>query len=279
MAPDEPGSFPFYGSSRRRPADGIKARSQRGSIGQSWWSSRFIAVLESFTLEGRLARGRSYARSGQVLELGIETGRVTALVQGSRARPYRVGIQLKPLSGKDWERVERALAERALFLAMLLAGEMPAEIEETFEGCRLSLFPASQRELVTACTCPDWGNPCKHVAAAYYILAEKFDEDPFLIFEWRGRSKQELIRSLRSRRGGDRSGPASQPATAELDEFLGDFWKLQADLSKLRIAPQAADAPDALLHELGPLPEEAGSAELGPAYLAMARWAEKRASR
>lgn len=140
------------------------------------------------------------------------------------------------------------MAERALLLAKLLAGEMPSEIEEVFERCSLSLFPASRRTLVTDCSWPDWENPCKHLAAAFYILAERFDADPFLIFAWRGRTKEELIQRLRVRRarpkirkGGD--GAATTRAAPPLSECLGTFWDMAADISDLHISPRAVATP------------------------------------
>ena len=126
----------FYPPSRpRKVPGGIKARSTRGPIGAQWWSRRFIDVLESLGLQSRLTRGRTYARSGQVLRLDIGTGHVTALVQGSRVKPYAVRLTVDPLTTRQWQRVEEALAARAVFRARLLAGEMPAEIEQVFADC------------------------------------------------------------------------------------------------------------------------------------------------
>ena len=126
---------------------GVRARSKRGSIGEQWWSRRFIDVLESFGMAGRLARGRNYARRGQVIGFEISCGYVTAQVQGSRPKPYRVRIQVTPLTTPQWRRVEQALAAQALFRARLLAGEMPREIEEVFADCGTPLFPRSARDL------------------------------------------------------------------------------------------------------------------------------------
>jgi uncharacterized Zn finger protein len=156
----------FFRPTRPRlAADGIKARSKRGAIAQTWWSSRFIEVLESIGVGGRLQRGRNYARAGQVTELKVLAGSVTAKVQGSRARPYRVRIGLTAFGKADWVKVERALAERAWYTAKLLAGEMPEDIEEVFTSAGLSLFPAGARDLQMDCSCPDWEVPCKHLAA------------------------------------------------------------------------------------------------------------------
>jgi uncharacterized Zn finger protein len=280
------GYYPFFEPTRRLPGNGIQARGQRGPIGQTWWSQRFVEVLESFHMGARLTRGRSYARSGQVLDLSIEPRTVTASVQGSRARPYEVSIQLRPLTEKQWGRLERAMTERALLMAKLLAGEMPLEIEGAFETCNLSLFPGSRRALMTRCSCPDWENPCKHLAAAFYILAEMFDDDPFLIFLWRGRSKQELISRLRKRRAGTRPRSKREQSLARvtakpLTDHLQDFWVAGADLSGLHVDPVAAIAPAALLDELGPLPDAAGGASLTDmlalAYEKIALSAERRA--
>src|SRR5581483_7953282 len=126
--PRPPGSG-FPPPSKPLPAEGIRARSRRGAIGDTWWSQRFIEILESFEeLGGRLARGRNYARRGQVIELNVEAGKITSRVQGSRPKPYTVSIKLRVLPEKDWTRVEAALASRAAFLARLLAGEMPTDI-------------------------------------------------------------------------------------------------------------------------------------------------------
>lgn len=282
------GSWNWYPPpSRPRPADGIRARSRQGAIGQTWWSQRFIEVLESFDMGARLTRGRRYARAGQVLELGVEPGAVTARVQGSRAKPYAVSIRVLPLSEKDWTRVEEALASRAVFLAKLLAGEMPLEIEEAFAACGVSLFPASARDLTTDCTCPDWANPCKHVAATYYLLAEAFDDDPFLILFWRGRGKEQLLDRLRIHGPGPLGEPAGAgwpvPAveTAPLEECLDRFFDAGPELADVVVSPRATPVPEAILCELDDPPVEVRGTDLSellvPAYRAMVAAAEARA--
>ena len=275
--------------SRLLPVEGgIAARSKRGPIGETWWSQRFIQLLESFDVGSRLARGRNYARRGQVVELEVEPGVVLAKVQGSRYTPYRVRIRGKALTEQQWRRAEKAMAARALPLAKLLAGEMPHDIEEVFAACKLTLFPRSNAELKASCTCPDSENPCKHVAAAYYILAEHFDEDPFLIFAWRGRDKDELLERLRARRGAGTT-PASaatrsarpQPRPAALEDHLDCFWLSGPALADLHVSPLASEAPDALLRQLGPAPVEVTGQNLteilAPAYGVLAAAAERRA--
>src|SRR5712691_10614081 len=190
----------FPASSPRRVEGGLKAKSERGAIGETWWSKRWVQALERLNLGARLTRGRSYARQGQVLSIDIEPGVVLAKVQGSAPRPYKVTIGLRPLSDQDWETVMETLASQALFAAKLLAGEMPPTIEEAFQAVNVPLFPTSTRDLMTDCSCPDYSNPCKHIAAVYYILAERFDEDPFLLFKLRGRAKDVIIETLRQKR-------------------------------------------------------------------------------
>lgn len=275
--------------SRPLPVEsGITARSKRGAIGDTWWSQRFISLLESFGVGSRLQRGRNYARRGQVVELDVEPGIVIAKVQGSRYTPYRVRIRGKLLSEPQWRRVEKAMAGRALPLAQLLAGEMPQDIEDVFTACKLTLFPRSNAELKASCTCPDWESPCKHIAAAYYILAERFDADPFLIFAWRGRDKDELLAHLRAQRGasgrrrlaGARSSKP-EPGPRALSERLDSFWRSGPGLGELHVTPLASEAPDTLLRQLGPAPGHVGGQELvevlAPAYAALAEAAERRA--
>lgn len=190
--------------------DGIAARSKKGKIGGTWWSQRFIAALERTGIGSRLERGRKYARRGQVIDIAIRNSAVRARVQGTMPRPYNVTISFSRYSDAQWEQIFDALSSQALFSAMLLGGEMPQEIESVFARCRLSLFPVSARDVRTRCDCPDSANPCKHIAAVYYILAEQFDRDPFLIFSLRGRNRDSVLESLRKRRSG--STPACDGA-------------------------------------------------------------------
>ncbi len=225
----------------RKVANGLKTKSDRGAIGETWWSKRWVAVLKSFGMGTRLTRGRSYARQGQVVSIDVEPGIIKAKVQGSRPKPYDVEIKLKPLSDKDWDKVTDAMATQAIFVAKLLAGEMPTNIEEAFAAAKVSLFPTSTRELVTDCSCPDWANPCKHIAAVYYILAERFDEDPFLIFKLRGRSKEEIIQTLRSKRAETLPIETSTTNTAALAAQVEDAPLLVENAQTFWLADEALE--------------------------------------
>jgi uncharacterized Zn finger protein len=269
---------------------GIKARSKRGAIGEQWWSRRFIDVLESYGMSGRLARGRSYARAGQVLDFKLSQGKVTARVQGSRVRPYQVRIGVLPLTTAQWRRVMQRLASQALFRAKLLAGEMPHEIEEVFAECGTPLFPRSAADLDMHCSCPDWGVPCKHLAAVCYVLAEEFDRDPFGMLAWRGKGRDELLTALRqiqptgsAGRGSPGPGQAGAATRAALDvpaspleECLEGFWSPGLSPARLRALAMARDsaAPDLLLRMFAPPPVQVRSKDLAdvlaPAYQALA---------
>lgn len=188
------------------------ARSSRGAIGEQWWSRRFLEVLESFALGTRLTRGKNYARRGQVLSLDVAPGVVTASVQGSRKTPYKVSIALPAFNELVWAKVEVSLAEQAIHSARLLAGEMPADLEEVFSAAGAPLFPKRANDLAQSCSCPDWEVPCKHLAATFYLLAEHFDDDPFAILLWRGRSRDVLLTRLRQLRGSDPVYLGEEPA-------------------------------------------------------------------
>jgi uncharacterized Zn finger protein len=235
--------------------EGLKARSQRGAFAKNWWATRWIEALERLMDSGRLTRGRGYARKGQVLSIEETREGIQARVQGSRPKPYRVSIQVAPLTDAQWEQVIDALAEQAIFTAQLLAGEMPQEIEDAFRAVGVSLFPAHRGDLVTDCSCPDWANPCKHVAATHYILGERFDEDPFLLFRLRGRSQEEILQALRQRRAGqaeEEDELEEEPeAVIPLEETLGHFWSLAEPLEGFQVAikPPAIEMP--LLKRLG----------------------------
>ena len=294
----------FGGSSRPLPVEGgLKARSTRGAIGRTWWSGRFISVLESIIVGGRLERGRNYARRGQVISLDVAAGMVSALVQGSRVQPYRVRVGLTAFGEPEWARLERSLAESAWYSAKLLAGEMPEDIEDVFEHVGLALFPASSVELAMQCSCPDWQVPCKHIAAVFYLLAETFDDDPFAILAWRGRDREELLANLHALRGagassGAGAGPAADPgsgadassagrrsfadlgpAGAPLADCLGSYFAAPAPLP---VTSPAATSSAALLDQLPPVNIMVRGRSLTelllPAYLAFGERAADSAS-
>lgn len=172
---------------------GIKAQSVRGKFGQTWWGRRWTEAVEAQTNKNRISRGRHYARRGQVADLGIESGQATASVQGSGSKPYRARIMVNAYSDEERGRLARELSGRPVLVAKLLAGEMPEDIEELFERLGLPLFPWGRKDLVARCACLDWMMPCKHGAAVCFLLAEVFDQDPFLLFKLRGLEREDLL--------------------------------------------------------------------------------------
>ncbi|GAY11603.1 SWIM zinc finger family protein [Pseudonocardia sp. N23] len=247
------------GGKPRKVAGGIQIHATRGAVARTWWSARFLEVLEQVMAGGRMARGRSYARAGQTLELRLDPGSITARVQGSREQPYRVRIGITTYGKPEWTRVEEALAADAWYAAALLAGSMPPEIEGLFASLGLALFPADARDLVMDCTCPDHAVPCKHLAAVFYLLAERFDADPFEVLVLRGRDRETLLANLRERRAvaaearpGPGAGDAEEPSAPPLTDLLGEFFTAGPGLDDARRVVPVPTAPDALLDQVPP---------------------------
>jgi len=281
----ESGDFGFGGwyppSTPIRTDNGIKARSQRGAFGTSWWAKRWMAALERFGWGSRLQRGRTYARQGQVLTIDFAGAKIRAKVQGSRPKPYDVTIEMQPLSAAQWELAIAALAQQAIFAAKLLAGEMPQDIEQAFDAAGVPLFPRGPQDISAACSCPDYANPCKHIAAVYYLLGERFDEDPFLIFQARGRTREQIIDALRALRAGasEEAAPPIEQVVAEaapaLAELLAMFFQAAPELDTIQAQIDAPEIEAAMLKRYGPAP--AGTdADLLAIYRATTAWALER---
>ena len=234
----------FYPPSVPRSVEGgLRARSARGKIATTWWSTRFLDTLEQIGMGGRLARGRNYARRGQVISLDLTAGQVTASVQGSRARPYRVRIGVTAYGKDQWARIQERLATDAWFVAQLLSGTMPPDIEQVFADLDLPLFPGA--DLTMDCSCPDAAVPCKHLAAVFYLLAERFDDDPFEILAWRGRDREDLLASLDVA-----TSDVEEDSVVPLVELLDDFYVAGP---ATRPAPSGVGAAT-LLDQLPPVP-------------------------
>jgi len=167
---------------------------------REWWSQRWLDLLDSYRFKKRLERARNYSRQGNVLSIQFEGAKVSARVQGTEVEPYQVSLFLEPFTDEQWQYVIETMSQRAIFAAKLLAGEMPPNIEEVFTLNGLSLFPFTLSEVRSKCSCPDKANPCKHIAAVYYQLGDRFSEDPFVLFQLRGRTKNQIIDALRELR-------------------------------------------------------------------------------
>jgi uncharacterized Zn finger protein len=171
---------------------------------RTWWGQRFIAALEQFTDPGRLGRGRSYARGGRIESLTIDSGRVTAKVRGSinpyygvyKEPLYTTTLQLTPIPESRWPRLIKLCAARSGVIARLLLDELPEAMVTLFHQQKLNLLPASARDFRTDCSCPDYANPCKHIAGVCYRLAARLDQDPLLLLELRGLDRRQLRAAL-----------------------------------------------------------------------------------
>ncbi len=165
-----------------------------------WWVQRWIDLLNSYRFKKRLERARNYAKEGNVLSIEFKGPEVLARVQGTAPEPYQVSLSLDPFTDEDWGYVLETMVSQAIYSAELLAGQMPQNIEQVFTANGLSLFPFTLSDIRSRCSCPDPQNPCKHIGAVYYQLGDRFSEDPFVLFQLRGRTKEQILNDLRQRR-------------------------------------------------------------------------------
>lgn len=232
---------------------------------REWWAQRWIDVLESFGWIRRLARARVYAREGNVLNIEFKGPKVFAKVQGTAPDPYKVTLSLDPFTDEQWTYVIEAMAQRAIFSAKLLAGEMPQTIEEVFTANGLSLFPFTKFDIHSKCSCPDPANPCKHIGAVYYLLGDRFSEDPFVLFQLRGRTKEQIIEALRQIRseGSEKSDNDGLQADIEFlppSSFvpsplkLDRFWQYTDQLEPSLVVIAPPPSSETVLDVLGPIP-------------------------
>jgi len=226
---------------------------------REWWAQRWIDVLESFGWIRRLARARNYAREGHVLALDFRGFKVHALVQGTAPDPYKVSLSLDPFDDEQWHYVIESLSQQAIFSAKLLAGEMPQNIEEVFTSNGLSLFPFTKFDIHSKCSCPDPANPCKHIGAVYYVLGDRFSEDPFVLFQLRGRTKEQIITALRQLRNLNGEADSSDLPLAlppELNQSLDphQFWEYEHQLEPSLVVIAPPPSTETVLDVLGLLP-------------------------
>ncbi|WP_287129577.1 SWIM zinc finger family protein [Candidatus Cyanaurora vandensis] len=244
---------------------------------RTWWGRRFITALEEFCDPARLSRGRAYLRNGRILSFVIADGRVTATVRGS-VNPYfgtytephyNTGLSLTPIPSQDWERIIARLASQASTVTRLLMNEVPEDIEASFVSCQ-TLLPEREQDFKTDCSCPDYENPCKHVAGVLYRLAAELDHNPLLLFELRGLSRAELHNQLRRDPLGQSlaAGLEEQSPVPELsaayytspqlqtrpETSLKEFWQGSKRLPQDLTAPEPTAIPALLLKTEGDYP-------------------------
>jgi len=255
---------------------------------REWWVLQWLDLLEKYRFKKRLERGRNYAREGNILSINFERAKVTAQVQGSAEDPYELTIKLDRFSDEDWDYVIHSLAEQAIFSAQLLAGEMPDNIEDVFIANGLSLFPFSLSDVHSRCSCPDPKNPCKHIAAVYYELADRFSEDPFVLFQLRGRTKDEILAQIRKirqqncHRGSQEVRDSEAISSPEQEEDvdtasaktnakdatvdLNQFWQYDQPLDSALVQLET-DTDQTVLEVLGGFPLPGSEAQAVKQYL------------
>jgi uncharacterized Zn finger protein len=236
----------------------------QSSAEREWWAQRWIDVLESFGWRRRLERARNYVREGRVLSLKFQGPQVLAQVQGTAPEPYEVSLGLDPFTDEQWGYVIEELSTRAIFAAKLLAGEMPQTIEDAFTASGLSLFPFSKFDIHSTCDCPDPVNPCKHIGAVYYLLGDYFSQNPFILFELRGRTKAQIIETLRQLRSDPDATAGTPLPTTEHISVLPDlaqrFWQYNAQLDPSLVVIAPPPTQENVLDVLGPFPLEDSAA-------------------
>ncbi|GLF98179.1 SWIM zinc finger family protein [Streptomyces yaizuensis] len=226
------------------------------SFAETWWGNAWVQALEGPTRSatGRLARGRTYARAGNVGQITITPGHATAQVKGSQPTPYRTSMNIPPLTPQAWNTLLDTAAGQAGHLAALLNREMPTTLADTAAQAGIHLLPRP-RELTPSCSCPDWGTPCKHAAALYYQMARILDEDPFVLLLLRGRGERELMDELHRRNATPPTTPA--PTAPPGIPARGVFAAARAGLPPLPAPPPPVDHP-------GPVPELASTTAPAP---------------
>jgi len=232
---------------------GIRAQLPHGGPLRLWWSRRWLEILENFRLGARLGRGRNYAISGQVSSLAIRPGEVTASVQGSDKAPYESSVHLLTVEGEAKARLIRALRQRPMLIARLLVADLPPEVETLFRAEKCPLFPRRENDIASRCTCPDYANPCKHLAAVYCLLGEAFTRNPLLLLELRGIHRNELLGVASGLADpsdlSDSPGPSDPSGLSDLSAFYGvpqeDFTDFGPAQKSVTHAP--------LIFRLGPL--------------------------
>jgi uncharacterized Zn finger protein len=235
---------------------------------QPWWVEQWMELINGYRFKKRLERAWGYAREGHVTSIRFEGRRVHARVQGTDEAPYKVKLWLDVLNDEDWGYVLEALTQKARWSAQLLAGIMPSDIERAFAASGKRLFPFKLQEVRSECSCPDKANPCKHISAVYFLMGDRFSEDPFVLFQLRGRNRTKLLEdlaeqrrkalaSLAEERAGDAAPPEEMPAPllphpAVLDPSL--WWRYNRSLDGDLVVITPAMEGDTGLDAAGDLP-------------------------
>ncbi|MEM9928320.1 MAG: SNF2-related protein [Bacteroidota bacterium] len=244
-----------------RPAPAARAGAYRRKYGTTWWGKQFLEALERADNTGRLSRGKTYANKGLVLNIQSSgPGRLTAEIQGSRSRPYRISMDWTPWSAAQAQTILQAIQQNPALRARLLAGDLPNSLLTILEAHNLSIFPINFRDLGLNCNCPDYAMPCKHQAALLYVIAADIDGDPFQLLKLRGLDLQKALQA---------AGEAAATVIPTIDSLLQDItpaptyrWD-EATFQHLHFNG-LTDAGWRAVAQLPPTPPFAGDGELTP---------------
>jgi len=274
--------IPHRMASHASSSERLTSRSRRGIVGRNWWAQRWSQLLGDTGLADRLHRGRALARSGSVYGFRIEAGEARGEVRHSRTELHEVSIRQTAINEDDWNRVFDIAASRAKYVGGLLNASLAESAEEQLDAAGLSLFPESWETLELACSCQDPAMPCSHLAAVFYLMAERIDNDPFLLFRFRGCRRETILTECRIRRAADSAarqpeatdiqdetepleagGPVDAEIVAESQTVEAiSFWGEHNLINELEVAAKTESRID-ILGELGlpPLAEEGSTSE------------------
>ena len=225
---------------------------------RTWWGAKFLDVLETIMDHGRLTRGRAYSGPNRLLQFSIKGDVVKATMRGN-VNPYfgvytepryKVTVEFRKFSVRDWQRINDEIANNAACLSQLLMNEMPLAIEDVCSELDLQLLPDRSADIISECSCPDWASPCKHVAGVYYKIASLLDRDPFLIFQLRGMEFAQLQEMLAV-------SPLGQALSDQFREGEQEIEFQNCRFSDPRQKPLATDDPKSFWLGKWPFPDVA----------------------
>lgn len=228
---------------------------------KTWWGKEFLRALEDCMDPGRLARGRSYCAAHRRKSFSIKKGKIAATVKGNvnpyfevyETPYYKVEIGFQTIASTRWNAILKRLGSNADWVTHLVLGEVPPSIEEALAGAKVKLLPRTHREIQASCSCPDWANPCKHIAGIYYHVASLIDRDPLLLFEFRGLERSKLLATVSKSEFGSALRGEAEASVPDLAD-----WAREPRYPSVGAVPTEAPASDLRAFWRGrPVPREA----------------------
>ncbi|MHB8523687.1 MAG: SWIM zinc finger family protein [Limisphaerales bacterium] len=222
-------------------------------IAATFWGKAWCDNLEAYSdYANRLPRGRSYVRNGSVVDLQISEGKVTARVSGSDL--YTIQIKIQPLPRGLWRSIQAECAGKIDSLLELLQGRLSASVMQIVTRPQRGLFP-TPKEIDLDCSCPDWADMCKHVAAVLYGVGARLDEQPELLFKLRGIDAADLIGKVSAAEAVRQSTPADG-ASALSEADLADVFGIELEpRSTASTPPRSVAQPTPMAPTPAPAPE------------------------